>query len=341
MAPDAIARLSPAELVESGHFLEAVQLLEPVVRAHPENGQALWLLSRAKSWIGDLDEAFKLIDAAVALDENIAAYHVQAAAVAGRLAQKANMLKQLSLARRVKKELDDAVRLDPRNSDAQYGLMLYYFAAPSLLGGDKTKAKTTGEELAKNNPVAGLFYQGRLAHEMKDAAQEEALYKQSLLLDPLYYDAVEALMNFYLEARDFRKTETWACQAVHADPTRSQGWSVLAKLWAYDGSWTEAIWAAKQYESFNPTDLAPWFAIASAAIERGEQLPLAEQYLTRYLSQPAEGNQPGHAMGHWQLGLLYERLGRKANAVTELQAAIKLDPSLDSAKADLKRVNAK
>lgn len=333
--------MSTAELVETGHFLEAVERLEPVVKANPRNAPALWLLSRAKSWLGELDEAFKLIDEAIAINDKIAAYHVQAAAVAGRMALKASLLKQLGLARRVKKELEEATQLDPRNSDAQYGLMMYYFAAPSLLGGDKNKARQTGGELAKAVPVAGLFYQGRLAHEMKEQSEEEAYYRQSFMLNPLFYDAVEGLMNFYLEARDFQKTEIWACQAVHADPTRSQGWAVLAKLRVYGGSWTEAVAIARQYEAVNPRDLGPYFAIAAAAVERNEQLPMAEEYLGRYLSQPAEGNQPTHAMGHWQLGLAYERMGRKANAVSELQSAIKMDPSLDGAKADLKRINAK
>ena len=56
--------------------------------------------------MGNLEVAVKLAEQAVSLEPGNAAYHVQLAAACGRLAEKASLFKQLSYARRAKKELD-------------------------------------------------------------------------------------------------------------------------------------------------------------------------------------------------------------------------------------------
>ena len=310
VAADAVTHLTAEQLVEAGHYRRAIEVLGPVVVEQSKNGRALWLLSRAKSYTGELDEALKLAEAALATDTANAAFHVQVAAVAGRMAQTASLLKQLGLARRVKKELDEAVKLDQRNTDAQWGLMMYYFAAPSMLGGDKAKTQQISEDMARSTPALGAFYQGRLAHEMKDAVKEEQFYKQSIVIDPMLYDAVAALMELYLERRDLARAEVWACQAVHVDPTRGQGWSALARIYALHACWTEAADAAMKFEAIDPHDAGPWYAIATGALERGEQTETAEAHLRKYLSRPPEGNQPTHATAHWQLGLALEKQGK-------------------------------
>jgi tetratricopeptide (TPR) repeat protein len=57
-----------------------------------------------------------------------------------------------------------------------------------------------------------------------------------------------------------------------------------------------------------------------------------------YLSQSAEGNEPSLAAAHWRLGLILEKEGHKDQAKQELQEALQLDPSLEAAKQDLKRL---
>src|SRR4051812_18748489 len=57
LAPGALDRLSPAELVDGGHYLRAEKALEPV------DAKSMWLLSRAKAALGKLDEAMTLAEA--------------------------------------------------------------------------------------------------------------------------------------------------------------------------------------------------------------------------------------------------------------------------------------
>lgn len=333
--------MTPEELVELGHFRRADALLESFINQHPASGQAAWLLARAKAGLGDLDAALKLAETALATDPDNAAYHLQIAAVSGRMAEKASMFKQLALARRAKKELDTAVALDARNTDAQWGLMMYYFAAPSFIGGDKLKSAQIGGEIARTVPDRGLFYEARLAHEMKEHAREEPLYRESALANPLLFETAEALAAYYIDEKpDLIKAEIWACQAVHATPTRAQGWAILARLHAMAGCWTEAMDIAARAEAIDPDDLMPYYAIAITTNAKSEQLGLAEQVLRKYLTKPPEGLEPSAANAHWQLGSILEKLGRKSDAISELELAVAQDPALEAARSDLKRLRA-
>lgn len=297
------------------------------------------MLSRAKAALGKLDEAMALAETALAAEPDSAAYHVQVAAAAGRLAEKAGLLKRLGYVRRARQELDAAAALDPKNTDTQWGLMMYYYAVPALLGGDKGKALQIGQELATAVPDLGRYYQGRLAVEMKEMEAAETFYKQSMAENPLLFETVSSLAMYYVRLKpDQAKAERWACQAVHADPTRGDAWALLARVYTMCGCWTEAIHIAERSETIDTDDLAPWYAIAEAAVERGEQLETAAAALRRYLDKPIEGNQPGEAQARMHLGTALAGMGKRPEAVKELQAALELDSSLEPAKAELKRL---
>lgn len=341
VAPGAISRLTPSELLDSGHYRAAERALEPIEQVRPEDGRIAWMLSRAKAELGDLDEALKLAESALASDESNPAYHVQVAAVSGRLARHSSLLKQLSFARRAKKELDAAAALDPSNADAQWGLMMFYYAAPGLIGGDINKARAIGHSLAIEEPRVGSYYEGRLAVEMNDISSAENFYLRSAVADPSSFDTAAELANLYTDLKpDQAKAESWACAAVHADATRGDGWALLARASAMCGCWTEAEETARISEAIDPDNLAPWYAIGAAAVEKGEQIDAAVGWLRKYLEHPVEGGQPSWARAHWQLGLALAAGGKHDEAVEELKTAVEQDPANEKARADLKRIAA-
>ena len=341
VSPDALSRLTPEQLVDGGHFLRAEKALAPIVRDQPDDAPAAWLLSRAKAALGEVDDAMKLAEAALAADPSNAAYHVQVAAVAGRVAEKSSLLKQLTFARRARQELDAAAALDAANTEAQWGLMMYFYVAPPLIGGDRNKAIQIGEQMATLSPAPGRYYQGRLAIQMKDPDKAEAFFRQSEIENPLSFDTAAALANLYMEQKpDQARAEKWACQALHADSVRGDAWALLAKVYAMCGCWTEAIAIAQQADAIAPENRAAWYAIASVAVARGEQLDMAVDSLRKYLAQPAEGDQPAEALAHAQLGMALSKQGKPAEAIAELKTAVAQDGSLDNAKAEIKRLNA-
>jgi tetratricopeptide (TPR) repeat protein len=139
---------------------------------------------------------------------------------------------------------------------------------------------------------------------------------------------------------DQAKAEMWACAAVHSDATRGEGWALLARASAMCGCWTEAEDIARISEAIDADDLSPWYAIATVAVAKGEQIQAAQVWLRKYLDHPVEGGQPSWAQAHWQLGLALAAAGKRAEAMAELKAAVEQDPSNEKARADLKRIGA-
>jgi tetratricopeptide (TPR) repeat protein len=127
---------------------------------------------------------------------------------------------------------------------------------------------------------------------------------------------------------------------VQSNPTSGHAWALLARAYAMCGCRDLASAAIARAEKEDSANLMPYYSAAEAAIERGEDLDIATQYLSKYLAQPPEGDAPTEAYAHWQMGLALEKQGNPQTAAMELQTAVERDPSLEAAKTELKRLNA-
>jgi predicted Zn-dependent protease len=65
----------------------------------------------------------------------------------GRIAEKSNPFKAMSMAKKTRKAFEKAVELDDKNIKALEDLMQYYLDAPGFLGGSKTKAEEIQKRL--------------------------------------------------------------------------------------------------------------------------------------------------------------------------------------------------
>jgi tetratricopeptide (TPR) repeat protein len=281
----------PGVLADTGHYLRLKALVEPFVKADPTDAKSTYWLSQAEGALGNLDAALKLAEQAVALDPNNAKYHSQLAASCGRLAQTSGLLKQLQYGRRAKKELDTAIELNPNEEGALYGLALFYYAAPGMLGGDKQKAQTAADLLTKLNPVRGLLTQAKLAKERKDAAAEEEFYKKAIAADPGSYDAKVRLGNFYL-TRNLSAAWDLASEALTQDPSQAEAWKLLAQIHVATQCWEELRATLDQAHAEIPDDLAPYYYSAVALEQSGHFFNWASDFLDLYMSAAPEGEEP-------------------------------------------------
>ncbi len=334
---------SPQALIKAGHWKRARTLLErldPPGHNEPDSAETAYLLSQVKLAFGDLDGALKLAEKAVALDGANSGYHFQLAAACGETAERASLFSKALWARRFKEEADKAAALDSKNLEARFALIEYYLQAPRLMGGGKEKAYAMADEIGKIDPAHGFLARVRLAQEEKNATQEEAFYLKALAAGPRNYEVLVSLANFYSHdsQRKFDLAEKYARQAVRVDASQIEAYSSLAAVYALGGRWNELDATLAEAEKQVPDDLSPHFRAGRALLDSGTDLPRAERYFRKYLSQEPEADAPTLAHAHWQLGLALEKQQHKPEAVSEVQTAVRLKPDLQEAKKDLARL---
>ena len=332
---------SPEALAEAGHYKRLRAIVEPRVKANPSDAEANYLLSRVKLAFVETDAALALAEKAVALDATKARYHLQLARVCGRMAQRAGMFKGMSLARRFRRETETALALDPKYIDARSALMEFYWEAPGIAGGDKKKAHQLADEVLRLDAARGYLAQASLAQREKtDQAKLEGVYRKALEADPRSYEVQITLASFYLAdaQKKYDLAEKHAGEAQKLDPDRGGAYAMLAITYASAERWQQLDGALAQAEKNVPDNFNPYYQAGRILLTNGSDLPRAERYFRKYLTQEPEGNTPPPAAAHWRLGLVLEKQGRKKEAIAELENAVRLDPNFEPAKKDLKRL---
>jgi tetratricopeptide (TPR) repeat protein len=298
-----------------------------------------WLMARIYRAFGDIPGAINYAQKAVQLAPNKADYLLTMAELQGRLAQQSNMLKQAMLARNIHKELETAFQLEPANLDARWGLLQYYWMAPSFMGGDKAKAREMAAEIGKLNASEGYVAQAVIAADEKRTGDVESNYNKSIQSDPKNYDARISLAQFYDGEKRFDQAEEQYRAATKVMPTRIDGYVGLAKIYATRGQWAQLDRLLSESEREVSDNLQPYYEAGLALLNSGKDLSRAEQYLRKYMGQEAEGNAPSLPDAHWRLSQVLDKEGRRPEAIAELNTAVKMDPGFEQAKKDLKKMH--
>src|SRR5215472_9246671 len=304
------------QLIEAGHYKRARAKLSSA--GQPANAAEADRLSRIALVFGELDRAFQLSERATSLAPKNARYRVQLAMAAGARAMRAGLFKAVSLGRRMKEELEKALDLDEKNVEALSTLVLFHLKAPGFLGAHPEEAREITAELQRLDPVRGFLAQAQIAREDKKLDQLPGLYTRVAESRPKDYAAQVA--------------------AASIDPTRAAGHARLAEALAGSHRWAELDEALAEAERNVPDNYLPNFAVGVLLLNQGQELARAEACLRKYLSQEPEGGTPSRAIGRWRLGQALEKLGRKREAMSELEAALKEQPDLKEAKKDLERL---
>lgn len=327
-----------AALIEHGHYQRARSIVEPRVAASPGDAGARRMLSQIRLAFGDEDGALEAAQRAVSLEPNDGRHHLQLAEVYGQMAGKAGGFKALGLAKRFRKEADIALGLDPGLIEARKGLIEFYWRAPGIAGGGKDKARAMIEELARGDSVEGALARARLALWEQDTTRAEELVRKALERGATRYAVHVQAGQFFAARRRWVEVEREGEAAQALAPDRAAAYTLLALAHAHRRAWADLDSTLARAESNVPDNLTPCYQAARALIEDGAELPRAERYLRKYLDREPEGFAPTHAHAHWRLAQALERQGRKLDAVLELETALRLNPDLDGAKKDLKRL---
>jgi tetratricopeptide (TPR) repeat protein len=288
---------------DAGNYGAAISTLQSAVSQSPSSAQAYYWLGRSYYELRDYDNAIAQAEKAVALDTKNSLYHQWLGRAYGG---KADRDRSFFLARKVKREFQEAVRLNPSNISARRDLEEYCITAPWIVGGSKDEALAQVNAIAALDPVEGhlarAFYDSEAAKKPDQADHE---YRQVLSAKP---NRIEP----YLEVADFFERQN--------QPSEMQ----------------TAIEAAAQV-SLSDARLAFYRGIAG--VLANANLAGAERDLKSYLaSTPDRSEWPPHAAARVWLGRLYEAQGKRAEAAEQYRAALQLEPRRREARARLDRL---
>ena len=332
--------LAPDVLLEGAHWKRLRAVAEQKVKANPNDAAGQYYLARIKFEQGDLDGALPVAEKAAALDPKNADCRYVIAGIYGRKAESAGVFSQFGLARRYKKEAEATIVINPLHIDARVGLMQFHLRAPGIVGGDKKMADQYINEIMRIDASRGYLAQAIKANIEKQPALLEGLYLKAVEANPKNYSALISLASFYLgdQQKKYDVAEKHLQEALKVDPERTNAYSRLASLYAFQTRWQDLDTIIPQAEKAVPDNLMPYYTAGRTLTASGKDNARAERYFQKYLSIEPEINFPTHAHAHWQLGLLYEKMGRKADAIRELETALRLKPDFEEAKKDLKRL---
>ena len=291
------------KLYEEKRFDEVVRIAKAIDDDQPTYATAQYYLGRIAFDQKNLDDAADYFEEATeAKGGQQSDYYTWLGDTYGSIAGDANVIRQGMLAPKMRNAWEKAIALDDKNIRARVSLIQFYTKAPSLMGGSKEKAKEMAKQIMVINPAQGHRSMGNLLVEEKNIDGAEKEYLEMVRLDPNF---ATVLANFYHNQKKFDKAFSLFDEAIKK----------------------------------NPNDMAAIYQTGRTCAVSGQRLDLGEEYLIKYLAYTPKQNEPSHAGANMRLGQIYEKKGKKSEAKSRYETALKLDNSLQEAKDGLSRVS--
>jgi tetratricopeptide (TPR) repeat protein len=219
-------------------------------------------------------------------------------------AMRASFFSKPGWASKLQHAFEHSVQLDGSNLEARFDLIQFYLRAPGLMGGDVGKARLQAAAIGKLDHARGHIALGVIAESEEDAKAAERAYRA----------------------------------AVAAAPDEARARVSLANLLSSQKRWAEARAVWTQQLERKPGDPRALYQLGKVSALSGQELAEGLESLDRYLAQPVRPDELAEYGAHWRRAQVLEQLGRKDDAVAALRVAVKLDPSAEGPKKDLKRL---
>ena len=300
---DASAAIQSAQhQFNSGNYAAAIKTLQSAASQNPNNAEVQFWLGRCYYELHDYDNAITAAEKSVELDPKNSLYHQWLGTIYGG---KADRDRSFSDARKVKKEFEEAVRLNPSNVRARRDLEQYLMEAPWIVGGNKDEARNQVTAIEGIDPIEGHLARADFELESKKPELAEKEYREVLAAKPKQIDPYFEVISFFIHQNkpaDLEAAIQAAAQVAPNDPRLAYARGVLGVLSSKD-------------------------------------LSRAEEYLKSYLaSTPDRSDWPSHASAREWLGRLYEAQGKRAEAAEQYRAALQLEPGRKEAKSRLEKL---
>ena len=279
--------------LQAGEADKALAILHSLPQAGTRLVEAQNLECRVRLTLEQWDAAAQACEQAVRLDGQNSSYHLWLGRALGEKASRASFLSAYSLAKRVRQEFEEAVRLNPRNAEALADLGEFYKEAPGVVGGGTSKAEQVAVQLDRVDGARAQVLRSRIAEEGKDYSTAERELKQAI--------------------------------AVSEHPALQ--WTMLASFYRRRARWTELDWAIHNCVNLAERDKHAGVALydgAGVLMESHRDPALAAKMLEDYLAGSSKTEEAPAFVAHLRLARLKEQLGDAASGKRERAAALAL-----------------
>lgn len=302
-----------------GHYQQAATILSSALAQNAsEAGSPAAAASQTAMlhyWLGrcyfelrHFDGAISSAERSVALEPNNSVYHQWLGRAYGSKAEHASWFSALSLAKKARREFEEAVRLDASNVEAQQDLIEFYRQAPGMVGGGEEKWGHQVEALATVDSGEAHLARGMYFAEKKKPEKAEEEFRQVLEAKPKRADAYFEVADFYARRNNAARME-------------------------------EAVEAAARVTS---SDRRLGYYRGVVRILAGSHPAEAERLLKGYIDGvPERSDFPSHASALEWLGRFYEAQGKRDAAAEQYRAALALEPHNKGARAALRQLDKK
>ncbi len=300
-----------ADLVLADHDLQMGRVEETTALArswlaqHPSDPDAHLLLCRAFYAQDMADSAVQECEAAAASVPGSSNVQLWLGRAFGMKASSANPLLAFSLARKVRDAFERSLSLDPANVSAMIDLGELYVAAPPVVGGGSSKARSLATKPQALNQPAGTSQGHRIL---------------ALL--------AEKNNNLRIAEAEFRR----AAQSNSASAWIAAPWIDLGAFYARHQQPDPVAIAVRNGLNLDKLRGATLVDAASILTAAARDPDLARRVLRQYLASPARSDASPAFKVHLQLGDLLARSADLPSARKEYAAALALAPNFPPAR---------
>lgn len=303
--PDSSSLPNPYSLLSAANLDAALRELDSRIQKDQKNALAHNVICRLYFQLENWDEAIAACEKAVDLNPQSSEFHQWLGRSYGEKAASAGPLKAFALVRKVKAEFERAVTLGKDNLAAHADLAEFYAEAPSIMGGDKAKARKLTEVVMQRDPADAHVMLGRLEEKMGAKNKAEAEFKAAI-------ESGGSLARYWVDLAAFYRRTGHLSEMESAINT-----SLGARL---------------------DTGIA-LFDAGSLLLQSGRNFPAAIQIFRQYLSLDKFAEDGPAFQAHYRLGMSFEKQKDAQNAAREYRAALALASQYHPAQDALARVS--
>ncbi|MBU2939349.1 hypothetical protein KO494_07335 [Lacinutrix sp. C3R15] len=284
-------------------YVSAENVLQLIVKEHPENLKAIELFGDAYGYQQKWDDAitqYKKLVQAKPLEAN---YHYKYGGALGMKALQVNKFIALTIIGDVKEAFLTAAKLDAKHINTRWALVELYMQLPVVVGGSQTKSLQYANELEALSKVDGYLAKGYI-YEYDDKPELAEKYYKLAITEGGSFTCYQKLSSFY-ESNNAPEKAVATMEASQEKHQRN----------------------------------ALHYQIGKVAAEYNIQLAKGEQCLQKYIENYSAEDGVPIAWANYRLAQIYKHQKQKEKALQAIVLAISELPEIEVFKEEKLEIN--